>query len=108
MGVDRSDYLMWGVDVGPNAFDWDKHEAEMEGRTGAKFSIIYDGMSGMYCIAGKMLASSDEYEGFGMVKITPDVLDFDKKSVVDAVIEKFPNLGIDEDDFSLMLFTHFS
>ncbi len=40
MGVDRTDYLMYGTDVGADAFDWEKHEAEIEGRPDARFESV--------------------------------------------------------------------
>lgn len=42
MGVDRTDYLMYGVDVGADQFDWDKHEAECNGAPGARFDLVYE------------------------------------------------------------------
>ena len=77
MGVDRTDYLMFGADLGAKAFDWDKHEAESNGAPGRRFDIVYDSMCGKYCIAGKIIASSDPYEGFEMAKIDPNELGID-------------------------------
>lgn len=107
MGVDRTDYLMLGADMGADAFDHDKHEAEIEGRPDAKFNIIYDGMCGEYCIAGKIIATSDPYDGFEMAKIDPKNLDVDRDALAAVVSEAFGK-KLSADDFSLILFSHFS
>ena len=60
MGVNRTDYLMLGVDMGAADFDRDSFEAECDGAPNRRFDIIYDGMSGQYCIAGKIIAKSDQ------------------------------------------------
>lgn len=107
MGVDRNDYLMWGIDVGADAFDWDKHKAEIEGAPNARFDLIRDGMCGKYCIVGKIIAKSDPYEGIEMVKIDPQKLDVDCSALAAVISEAFGRT-ISADDFSLILFSHFS
>lgn len=107
MGVDRTDYLMLGVDMGGDAFDWDKHEDEVQGVPGCKFDIVYDGMSGGYCIAGKVIARSDPYEGFEMAKVDVEKLDIDRDALAAVVSESFGR-ELSATDFSLILFTHFS
>jgi hypothetical protein len=107
MGVDRTDYLMFATDVGADAFDWDKHVAEMEGRPDRRFDIVDDGMSGKYCLAGKIIAVSDPYEGFERCKIDPEKFDFDRAALAKKVSEAFGR-QIPDSDFSLILFSHFS
>lgn len=107
MGVDRTDYLMYGTDVGADAFDWEKHEAEIEGRPDARFDIVYDGMSGGYCIAGKVIAKSDAYEGFELAKIDANKLAVDRAALAATVSDAFGK-DLSADDFSLILFSHFS
>ena len=107
MGVDRTDYLMLGTDLGAKAFDWDKHEAEIEGGPGARFDIVYDGMCGKYCIAGKIIAQSDAYEGFDMAKIEPEKLNVDRDALAATVSSAFER-EVSPNDFSLILFSHFS
>lgn len=107
MGVDRTDYLMFAADMGADNFDWEKHEAEIEGRPDARFNIVYDGMSGKYCIAGKIIAKSDPYEGFDMAKIDPAKLAIDREALASTVSDAFGR-EVSPDDFSLILFTHFS
>jgi|GEM_PF-5649376 len=107
MGVDRDDYLMFGVDVGAKAFDWERHEAEIEGAPNRRFDIVYDGMSGKYCIAGKIIAKSDPYEGIDMVKIDQHQIDVDLTTLAAAVSDAFGR-PVSAEDFSLILFSHFS
>jgi len=107
MGVDRTDYLMFATEVGADTFDYDKHQAEIEGAPEARFNIVYDGMSGQYCLAGKIIAQSDPYEGFEMAKIDPEKLAVDAAAVAEAVSESFGR-KLTPSDFSLILFTHFS
>jgi hypothetical protein len=107
MGVDRTDYLMFGADMGGGAFDWDKHESEVAGAPNRRFDIVYDGMSGQYCIAGKIIAKGDPYDGIGMVKIDPKELDVDRTTLAAMVSDAFGK-KLSADDFSLILFSHFS
>ena len=107
MGVDRTDYLMFGTDVGYDAFNWDKHEKEVEGAPDARFNVVYDGMSGKYCIAGKIIATSDPYEGFEMARIDPAKFDLDPFALAASVSEAFDK-KLTPQDFSLILFSHFS
>lgn len=106
MGVDRTDYLMLATDVGADTFDLDKHQAEIEGSPEAKFDIVYDGMSGQYCLAGKVVARSDPYEGFELAKVDPLRMHVDRPALAAAVSEAFGR-EITADDFSLILFSHF-
>ena len=108
MGVNRTDYLMFGVDVGYDAFDWDKHEAEVEGSMGARFDIVFDGMSGQYCVAGKIIAASDEYAGFeGRKIIDPNNVAVDRDHLAAKISDAFGR-PIKPEDLSLILFSHFS
>lgn len=107
MGVDRTDYLMFATEVGADTFDFDKHLPEIEGAPDAKFNIVYDGMCGKYCLAGKIIAQSDPYDGFEMAKIDPKKMAFDAVAVADAVSESF-GCKLVPSDFSLILFSHFS
>lgn len=107
MGVDRTDYLMFGADMGTEAFERDDLEAEIEGAPGARFDVIYDGMCGKYCIAGKIIARSDAYDGFEMAKIDPAKLDVDPAALAAKVSEAFGR-EVPPSNFSLILFSHFS
>jgi hypothetical protein len=107
MGVDRTDYLMFGTDVGYESCDYDKFEAEICGEPNRRFDVVYDGMSGQYAIAGKIIATSDPYEGFEMAKIDPKKMDFDADHLAETVSEAFDR-KLSANDFHLILFSHFS
>lgn len=107
MGVDRTDYLMFGADMGADAFDWDKYEAEAAGAPNRRFDIVYDGMCGKYCIAGKIIAQGDQYDGIEMKKIDPEKLDVDRDALAKTVSDAFGR-QVSAADFSLILFSHFS
>lgn len=102
MSVDRTDYLMWGAKIDPDAVDIDRFEAEMNGEEGRRFDLVYDGMSGEYAVAGKIIAKSDAYEGLSFKKIDENEVRFDVGVAV-AVKSEFS----DVDDFALYLFSHF-
>lgn len=107
MGVDRTDYLMFAADMGTEDFDRDKHEAEIEGAPAARFNIVYDGMCGKYCLAGKIIAQSDPYEGFEMARIDPEKAKIDPVDLAAKVSVAFGRNMVPA-DFSLILFSHFS
>lgn len=107
MGVDRTDYLMFGADMGAQDFNLDDFEPEVEGAPVRRFDIVYDGMCGKYCLAGKIIAKSDPYEGIEMVKIDPAKLDVDRTELAAKVSDAFGR-PVSADDFSLILFSHFS
>jgi hypothetical protein len=106
MGVDRTDYLMFATDLGAKEFDWDKHQAEIEGAPDARFNIVYDGMCGKYCLAGKIIAKSEPYDGFEMAKIHVGAV-LEANELAQAVSEAFGR-KLEPSDFSLILFSHFS
>lgn len=106
MGVDRTDYLMFGTDVGYDAFDWEKHELESEGAPGARFDVVCDGMSGKYCIAGKIIAKSHPYDGLEMTKVAPEKLAVDRDALAAKISDAFGK-AVAANDLSLILFSHF-
>lgn len=107
MGVDRTDYLMFAVDVGAKAFDWDSHTPELEGAPDRRFDLVFDGMSGEYCMAGKVIAQSDPYSGHQKTVIDPAVLNVDREALAAKISSAFSK-PIHPDDLSLVLFSHFS
>jgi hypothetical protein len=102
MGVDRTDYLMWGALVDPHTIDFDRDLPEISGEHGCEFDLVYDGMCGEYAIAGKIVATSTEYEGFDFLQIPTDDLVLDP-TVLAAVKGRFP----EAENFGLYLFSHF-
>jgi len=105
MGVYRTDYLMYGVKLAFDQVDYDKHEAEIHGEPGAAFDIVYDGMSGKYAVAGKVIARSDGDEGLEFTEITDDLLP-KEPAALKATIEA--SIGAPVGDMKLYLFSHYS
>jgi hypothetical protein len=106
MGVDRTDYLMFGVKVNPRAVDYDRHQAMIEGQPGAPFDLIDEGMSGKYAVAGKIIAKLDNYDGIEFIEITDDLLPKDPEGL-SAVIAQELDLP-EPPKQNLCLFSHFS
>jgi len=104
MGVDRTDYLFYGLDVGYDNVDYDRDEDVINGVPNAPFDMVYDGMSGKYAMAGKVIAKSDRYDGLNFQEISPDMLP-DVSGLKDQVEERF---GPQDKPFKLYLFSHFS
>lgn len=103
MGVDRTYYLFNGVDVGYDSVDYDLDEDVICGMPSAPFDMVYDGMSGNYAMAGKVIAKSDRYDGLEFQEITPDMLP-DASDLKAKVEERF---GPQEKPMKLYLFSHF-
>jgi hypothetical protein len=99
---------MWAANVGARSFSWDKHEKEMSGEEGREFDVVYDGMSGQYCYAGKILASTDGYDGTDPVMINPDNIGTDKAELMAKIKESFGRPDLVDADFSLIMFSHWS
>lgn len=106
MSVTRTDYVIFGVDVGYDNVDYEEFEAEICGESDAKFRIIYDGMSGNYAYAGCILAQGDEYEGFGDGVVLSQG-DESLMAACVAVIHRFPKLELKIQDFKMIAVSHF-
>lgn len=106
MGVDRTDYLMFGVKVDPEKVSekYDELQAMIEGAPGAPFDLVYDGMSGEYAVAGKIIAQSSPYDGLDFTEITDALLPKDVTALAAAIGQHFDSVGT----LRLYLFTHFS
>ena len=105
MGVDRTDYLMFGVQL-PADLEPDALEAEIDGAPGRRFDAVFDGMCGKYFLAGKIIATSDPYEGFELATIDPKNLAIDRTDLAEK-ISAACGKPVSRDDFRLLLFSHF-
>jgi hypothetical protein len=109
MGVDRSDYIVFGWKrPSDNARFWadeEKYLPMIEGHQGEEFSLILDGMSGEYTVFGIILNSGgDKYEGWDFVQLDFKNLNAEKlKSKYREVFESEP-----ETEPTLFIFSHFS
>lgn len=94
---------MFGIDVGADDFDYEKYE------NNKYFDVVFDGMSGEYCIVGKILAqANDDGEGFEMLEINEKILSAYNKTVLAENISKELGKHYSVDDFKLLLFSHYS
>lgn len=61
MSTDQNFYVIVGVPVSDDLIDMDRDIAEIEGRPGAEFDMIYDSMAGERHYAGKILGRMSDY-----------------------------------------------
>ena len=118
MGVDRNDYIVIGYKMPydvkfkngellcEDIWDDEKYIPMIEGWKDEEFTIISDGMSGKYIAFGKMIDSSDEYQGFDFIELNIDQADFDK--VKQRAKEIFPELEFDFETPKTLIFSHYS
>ena len=107
MSVDRTDYVIYGVDVGYDNVSWEKFEPELHGSPDARFDLIYDGMNGEYAYAGKIIAVADSYDGFGK-GVNLEWKDEGPMVTMMAVMSAFPELKLGMRDFKMIVMSHFS
>lgn len=114
MGVDRSDYIVYGwklpyeiLDTEGNEIDVydEKFESMMCGFEGEDYTLICDGMCGNYNVFGLNVQSCDgEYEGWDFADI--DIKKFDDDKIIAKFIEVF---GFEpQTEPKLFIFSHFS
>ncbi|MER2008506.1 MAG: hypothetical protein ABS939_13735 [Psychrobacillus sp.] len=69
MGVERSDWIVVGVDIGMKHYDDENYEyfdQYAERNRLGDITFLIDGMSGQYFIVGEVLLHADAYNGFGL------------------------------------------
>jgi hypothetical protein len=67
MGVNRSDWIVVGVDIGMEHYDDENYEyfdQYSEQNKLGDMTFLIDGMSGEYFIVGEVLLHADAYDGF--------------------------------------------
>lgn len=114
MGIDRSDYIVYGwklpyeiLDNEGNKIDLyhEKFESIMCGFEGEDFTLITDGMCGNYNVFGLSVQHcNDEYEGWDFVNL--DIASFDAEKVKSKYNELFGIYPTTEP--TLFIFSHFS
>ena len=110
MGVNRSDWMVVGVDLGYDKVDEENYEyydtyaqRDEEG----EITFLIDGMHGDYFIVGEViLAEKDEREGFGLVELDFNDEDIkESKENVRAFIKKEFNIDVEP---KLLVLTHWT
>jgi hypothetical protein len=105
LSVVRTDFIMIGLDIGDN-LDWDEFQAEIEGASNARFDAVPDGMCGEYCMVGKTIAWSDQYEGWGILKLEPKDFEIDRVALAKTLSDALKQ-PITADDLSLIIFSNY-
>jgi hypothetical protein len=102
MGVERSEVIIVGAEIGQDYYDhdhwdsveetdYDKYELSRKSKTG-ELVYIYDGMSGSYFIVGEIVrVDFDGYDGLGLFVHDEESEEFKaaKKRVKQYIFEKF-------------------
>lgn len=103
MGHRPDHYVILAADLGFDNVEYDDVESEIDGE--GEFDVIYDGMSGNYVYAGKILVKADRYEGFDDTDIGT-LLDEGEglDDIMQKVMLRYPHVTVD--DFKLRVFTH--
>lgn len=114
MGVDRSDYIIYGWKLPYEILDTEgkeidlyheKFESMMCGFEEEEYTLISDGMCGNYNVFGiPILYCNEEYEGWDFVEI--DIQKFDADKVKAKYKEMFKTEP--ETEPKLFIFSHFS
>jgi hypothetical protein len=114
MGVDRSDYLIYGYKMPPDyleskgieLFEDRKYLPFIEGWKDEDYSIVHDQMCGKYCVFGYSVAYANS-NGFEFVELPPDGWPV----TADQVKEKFKEVfGFDSSELGepkVLLFSHY-
>lgn len=70
MGMRRTDFIILGVELDFDEISYEDYEAEINLEDGRAFDMLYDGVCGEFCLAGKVLSSTDDIDGFSMMNIS--------------------------------------
>lgn len=93
MGVERSDWIVIGADVGYNEAKgrWEEFESLLSQDTPGELTYLIDGMGGEYFVVGIVIeADTDGYNGLGITKINPEkTFENERKIVRDHIREVF-------------------
>ena len=120
MGVDRTDYIIYGFKMKPsdlksngvNISD-EKFLPYIEGHQGVKEIIVYDYMCGEYVVFGKLINQAADHEGTNFTVISyQDFFDDEER---DFVTDNFKELfgesvynDLEEDEPQIFIFSHYS
>lgn len=114
MGVDRSDYLIYGYKMPPDylaskgveIFEGDKYMPYIEGWKCEDYVIVHDQMAGKYCVFGYKILYANE-QGFDFVQLPSAILPV-KTEQIEAKFKELFGFGPDElGEPKVLLFTHY-
>jgi hypothetical protein len=120
MGVDRTDYIVYGFKLHPNdlkakgiSIHDDKYLPYMEGHPDIVDVIVYDAMSGKYVVFGNLINKAEEHEGtiFTTISYKDFFDDEERRRVTDKFKELFGDAvygDLEEDEPQMFVFSHYS
>jgi hypothetical protein len=120
MGVNRTDYIIFGFKVSPKEIEtrnidlWTgKYLPYLEGQKDILYIIINDGMCGEYLVFGKLINQAVDYEGttFTVISYKDFFDDEENKKVTQAFIDLFGKEvydTLDDEEPQMLVFSHFS
>jgi hypothetical protein len=120
MGITRTDFIIYGFKVNPEEISkrkidlWsDLFRHYREGNKDIPYVIVYDGMNEDYLVFGKIIQSTNDYDGIPLTKISyKDFFNDDENdSLTDAFIDLFGEEiydTLEEEDPEIIIFSHFS
>jgi hypothetical protein len=114
MGVDRSDYMIYGYKLPENyfeskgieIFEGNKYMPFIEGWKGEDYSIVHDQMCGKYCVFGYSITHANN-QGFKFVELPTDGWPVTAEQVKAKFNEVF---GFTDDELGepkVFIFTHY-
>lgn len=114
MGVDRSDYLIYGYKLpadylkskGIEIFEGDKYMPYIEGWKGEDYAIVHDQMAGKYCVFGYSVAYANS-NGFKFVELPPDGWPVTADQIKEKFKEVFDFVDGELGEPKVLLFTHY-
>lgn len=112
MGVDRSDWIVIGVNIGMENYKDDNYDFydkyDQQDKLG-DMTFLIDGMSGKYFIVGEVLLKGDYYDGFGLNEFP--IVETNELNESSARVREFVKKEFDIDnveDPKLIVLTHFT
>ena len=114
MGVDRSDYMIYGYKLPENyfkskgieIFEDNKYMPFIEGWKGEDYSIVYDQMSGKYCVFGFRIAFADN-QGFQFLGLPAEGWLTQAEQVKAKFKDVFGFSCVELGDPEVLLFSHY-
>lgn len=114
MGVDRSDYMIYGYKLpvnyfkskGIELFEGNKYMSYIEGWKGEDYSIVNDQMAGKYCVFGFSIAHANG-QGFDFIELPTDGWPVNANQVKAKFNEVFGFSPEELGEPKVLLFTHY-
>lgn len=110
MSMNRSDWVVIGVDIGIEHDDYSDFIDQYAGQNKVgDMTFLIDGMRGDYFIVGEVVAYGDEYEGFGVTEMPID--NSEKFKEIASNVMSFVKMNFMMDEYpepKLIVLTHWT